>query len=99
MSLFQSIVIEKYVRELDQTELNSAWQAYSDYFLDLGIQDNIRISKEEQYQEGFLRDLFVKVLGYTLNPNADYDLTTEFKNQQGVKKRTARYSKRAMLSG
>lgn len=86
MSLFQSIVIEKYVRELDQTELNSAWQAYSDYFLDLGIQDNIRISKEEQYQEGFLRDLFVKVLGYTLNPNADYDLTTEFKNQTGSKK-------------
>ncbi|WP_339341073.1 N-6 DNA methylase, partial [uncultured Psychrobacter sp.] len=86
MSLFQSIVIEKYVRELDQTELNSAWQAYSDYFLDLGIQDNIRISKEEQYQEGFLRDLFVKVLGYTLNPNPDYDLTTEFKNQTGSKK-------------
>ena len=86
MSLFQSIVIEKYVQELDPKKLEQAWQSYSDYFLNAAIQDNIRISKEEQYQEGFLRDLFVTVLGYTLNPNPDYDLTTEFKNQVGSKK-------------
>lgn len=86
MSLFQSIVIEKYVQELDPKKLEQAWQSYSDYFLNAAIQDNIRISKEEQYQEGFLRDLFVTVLGYTLNPNPDYDLTTEFKNQTGSKK-------------
>ena len=86
MSLFQSIVIEKYVQELDPKKLEQAWQSYSDYFLNAAIQDNIRISKEEQYQEGFLRDLFVTVLGYTLNPNPDYDLTTEFKNQAGSKK-------------
>lgn len=86
MALFQSIIIEKYVRKLDQTELASAWQVYSDYFLDPSIQDNIRLSKEEQYQEGFLRDLFVKVLGYTLNPQSNYNLTTEFKNQTGSKK-------------
>lgn len=86
MSLFQSIVIEKYVRELDKTELASAWQIYRQCFLDLSKQDNIRLSKEEQYQEGFLRDLFVDVFGYTLNPNPNYNLTTEFKNQTGSKK-------------
>lgn len=86
MSLFQSIVIEKYVRELDNTQLKTAWQTYSHCFLNLSKQDNIRLSKEEQYQEGFLRDLFVDVFGYTLNPNPDYNLTTEFKNQAGSKK-------------
>ena len=86
MSLFQSIIIEKYVRELDNTQLETAWQTYSHCFLNLSKQDNIRLSKEEQYQEGFLRDLFVDVFGYTLNPNPDYDITTEFKNQTGSKK-------------
>lgn len=86
MSLFQSIVIEKYVRELDSTQLETAWQTYSHCFLDLSKQDNIRLSKEEQYQEGFLRDLFVDVFGYTLNPNPNYNITTEFKNQTGSKK-------------
>ncbi|WP_201548963.1 Eco57I restriction-modification methylase domain-containing protein [Psychrobacter fjordensis] len=86
MSLFQSIIIEKYVRELDNTQLEAAWQTYSRCFLNLSKQDNIRLSKEEQYQEGFLRDLFVDVFGYTLNPNPSYDITTEFKNQTGSKK-------------
>lgn len=86
MSLFQSIVIEKYVSELDNTQLETAWQTFSHCFLNLSKQDNIRLSKEEQYQEGFLRDLFVDVFGYTLNPNPDYDITTEFKNQTGSKK-------------
>ena len=86
MSLFQSIVIEKYVRELDSAKLETAWQTYSHCFLNLSKQDNIRLSKEEQYQEGFLRDLFVDVFGYTLNPNPNYNITTEFKNQTGSKK-------------
>jgi|TARA_R110002020_G_scaffold448372_1_gene661163 hypothetical protein len=86
MSLFQSIVIEKYVRELDSSQLETAWQTFSHCFLNLSKQDNIRLSKEEQYQEGFLRDLFVDVFGYTLNPNPNYNLTTEFKNQTGSKK-------------
>ena len=86
MSLFQSIVIEKNVSELDNTQVEAAWQTYSHCFLNLLKQDNIRLSKEEQYQEGFLRDLFVDVFGYTLNPNPDYDITTEFKNQTGSKK-------------
>jgi hypothetical protein len=42
---------------------------FSQHFFNPEIQQNIRNSKEEEYQDGFLRDLFVTVLvGYTLNP-------------------------------
>jgi len=61
MSLFQSIVIEKYVRELDSTQLETAWQTYSHCFLDISKQDNIRLSKEKDYQESCLLG-FSKVL-------------------------------------
>jgi tRNA1(Val) A37 N6-methylase TrmN6 len=30
--------------------------------------------------------LFVNILGYTLNPHSNYNLTTEFKNEKGAKK-------------
>ena len=55
-------------------------------FLNPEIQENIRNSKEEQFQEGFLRELFVKILGYTLNPEPNYNLITEKKNEKDSKK-------------
>ena len=48
--------------------------------------ENIRLLKEENYQEGFLREIFVDVLGYTINPNKNYNLTTEYKNLTDSKK-------------
>ena len=62
------------------------WQQYQSYFLNEDIQANIHKIKEEQFQEGFLRELFVKVLGYTINPSPNYNLTTELKNEVGTKK-------------
>jgi hypothetical protein len=56
------------------------------HFSNPTIQENIRNSKEEQFQEGFLRELFVNILGYTLNPNPDFNLTTEYKNVKDSKK-------------
>ena len=50
------------------------------------IQENIRTSKEEQYQEGFLNDLFATIFGYVKNPNASFNLTTELKNIKNAKK-------------
>ena len=50
------------------------------------FQRNILNSKEEQFQEGFLRELFVKILGYTLNPDPNFNLTTEKKNETNSKK-------------
>ncbi len=86
MPLFQKSVLNKYLKELDKTAVDEAFKKFVSYFHNPVIQQNIRESKEEQYQEGFLRELFVKVLGYTINPNPDYNLTTEFKNQTGAKK-------------
>jgi len=86
MSLFQHSVLTKYLKEADQTEMNSAYEKLIAYFHNPTIQQNIRNSKEEQFQEGFLRELFVNVLGYTINPNPDYNLTTEFQNERGAKK-------------
>ncbi|WP_127845756.1 Eco57I restriction-modification methylase domain-containing protein [Psychroflexus aestuariivivens] len=86
MALFQSTVVQKYLKAQNQTELQEKWEAYKAHFHDPSIQENIRNAKEEQYQEGFLRDLFVKILGYTLNPATDYNLTTELKNVKDSKK-------------
>lgn len=86
MSLFQRSVLEKYLKQQDSALTREGYKDFKAHFHDPAIQANIRESKEEQYQEGFLRDLFVKVLGYTLNPQDKYNLTTEFKNEVGAKK-------------
>ncbi|MDF2158023.1 TaqI-like C-terminal specificity domain-containing protein [Algoriphagus sp. CAU 1675] len=66
--------------------MHEAFGAYLTYFHNPRIRENIRASKEEQFQEGFLRELFVKILGYTINPEPDYNLTTELKNIKDSKK-------------
>jgi len=86
MALFQNSVLNKYLQHQDQSKLAEAYKKFTAFFQDPAIQQNIRESKEEQFQEGFLRELFVKVLGYTLNPQANYNLTTEFKNEKDSKK-------------
>ena len=61
--LFQKNIIKKYLGLLNEELTQEAWNKYQAYFLNKEIQQNIRQSKEEQFQEGFLRELFVKVLG------------------------------------
>ncbi|WP_366933132.1 N-6 DNA methylase [Flavobacterium sp.] len=70
----------------DITKISTAYAEYSSYFHNSTIQENIRNSKEEQFQEGFLRELFVTILGYTLNPTPNFNLTTEYKNVKDSKK-------------
>jgi len=84
--LFQKNIIKKYVAGLADEAVSTAWEQYKGYFLDAATQANIQQSKEEQFQEGFLRELFVKVLGYTLNPSPNYNLITEKKNETNAKK-------------
>ena len=86
MAFFQKTILKKYQAMLPKEQLDEAWQKYQVYFLNPKIQDNILHSKEEQFQEGFLRELFVKILGYTLNPSPDYNLITEQKNETDAKK-------------
>ena len=84
--LFQKTILNKYKQALPKETTAQPWQTYQQYFLNQDIQQNILQSKEEQFQEGFLRELFVKVLGYTLNPSPDYNLITEKKNETNSKK-------------
>ncbi|MFN7707566.1 MAG: Eco57I restriction-modification methylase domain-containing protein, partial [Sphingobacteriia bacterium] len=86
MPLFQKTVTETHLKTLDATLLDQKWQAYQAHFLNPEIRQNIRNAKEEQYQEGFLQDLFVHILGYTKNPSPGYNLTTELKNVTNSKK-------------
>jgi hypothetical protein len=44
------------------------------------------IQKRNSFKKVFLRELFVKVLGYTLNPEPNFNLTTEYKNIKDSKK-------------
>ena len=66
--------------------MDQVWDKFHFHFQDNDIQDNIKKSKEEQYQEGFLRDLFVNIFNYVLNPTSGFNLTTELKNIKGSKK-------------
>ena len=84
--LFQGNIIKKYLGLVDEALISEAWEKYQNYFLNEEIQANIHKIKEEQFQEGFLRELFVKILGYTINPSPKFNLTTEYKNEVGSKK-------------
>lgn len=86
MALFQKSVLNQYLKDLDKTKVSNAYELFKAHFHNATIQQQIRDSKEEQYQEGFCRDLFVNVLGYTLNPQPNFNLTTEQKNETDSKK-------------
>jgi hypothetical protein len=86
MPLFQNSVLKKYRSTQDQNRIDEAFLQFQSYFGNPFIRENIRNSKEEQFQEGFLRELFVNILGYTINPEPDFNLTTELKNIKDSKK-------------
>lgn len=86
MPLLQSTIVNKYLATLDRNKIDDAYQRFCAYFHDAERQKNIMQSKEEQFQEGFLRELFVNILGYTLNPDPGFDLITEKKDTKDAKK-------------
>lgn len=86
MALFQTSVLKTYLAQQDATIVERAYKKYTKYFHNATIQENIKNSKEEQYQAKFLDELFVNVLDYTLNPKPNFNITTEFKNQKGAGK-------------
>uniref|UniRef100_UPI00404A447F hypothetical protein n=1 Tax=Flavobacterium sp. TaxID=239 RepID=UPI00404A447F len=86
MALFQSAVLKKYLQAQNKSLINEKWESYKSFFLDPAQQERINSLKEEQYQYGFLNDLFVKILGYTLEPNENFNLSTEYKNVKDSKK-------------
>jgi type I restriction-modification system DNA methylase subunit len=86
MSLFQKSVVNKYLKTLNSVEVEKSFLKFKEFYGNSVRLENIRLLKEENYQEGFLREIFVQVLGYTINPDENYNLTTEFKNLTDAKK-------------
>jgi hypothetical protein len=85
MQIFQKSVVQKHLRNLDQEKIEKAFEKFRLNYNPAKI-EQIKSLKEEEYQDGFLRDIFVDVLGYTLRPNENYDLQREYKNQTDGKK-------------
>lgn len=86
MSLFKAKILAQYAQDEQQIEqCYAALQAFQ------SKAEDIRHFKEEQYQTGFLEDIFEKCLGYTLkihNPK-QYNLEREKKDETDGKKADA----------
>ena len=79
--MFQKSIIEKYLSKLDANLLHEKYKKYCANYKNETKIANIRAVKEEQYQEGFIRDVFCSVLNYTIKPEPDYNILTELKNE------------------
>ncbi len=83
--MFQKSVINKHLANIDSGKIDNAFTKFKENYNPSKVQ-KINKLKEEEYQDGFLRDIFVDVLGYILNPDENHNLSREFKNQADSKK-------------
>lgn len=85
MTIFQKSVIKRHLDNLDKEQVEKSYQKFRKNYNPAKIEE-IKKLKEEEYQDGFLRDIFVNVFGYILKPDSNYNLAREFKNQGDGKK-------------
>ena len=85
MSLFQESIIRKHLVSLDQDVVDKAYLRFKEVYSANKI-TNIKVAKEEQYQEGFIKDIFGAVLGYSVFPEQPFNIQTEKKNVADSKK-------------
>ena len=85
MEIFQKSVINNHLANLDKEQVERAFEKFKENYSPKKIAE-IKNLKEEEYQDGFLREIFVDVFGYTLKPAENYNLAREFKNQADGKK-------------
>jgi type I restriction-modification system DNA methylase subunit len=85
MAIFQKSVLKKHLNNLDKEQVEKAYLKFKNNYNPTKI-EQIKTLKEEEYQDGFLRDIFVDAFGYTLRPDENYNLQREFKNQTDGKK-------------
>ena len=88
MSIFQISVINKYLKTLDDEKVTKARQQFDEFYGNKIRLHNIMQLKEENYQEGFLRQIFVDVLKYTINPNFNH--TIDFFNKLTISQQDER---------
>lgn len=64
MSLFQKSVLSKYLNYQNKELIYTKWISYKDFFHNVVTQKNIKAIKEESFQKGFIRELFVNIMGF-----------------------------------
>ena len=74
------------------TELTPIYKNYLYYFGNPAIQANILELNEQQYQGEFIEALFVNILGYTAQPQPNFNLLREKKNETDAKSADAAIS-------
>jgi len=84
MSLFQTQVERQFLAGIT-TNLSPIYKKYVDYFGNPAIQANILELIEQQYQGEFIEALFVNVLGYIAQPQPNFNLLREKKNETDAK--------------
>ncbi len=85
MGIFQKSVVNNHLASLDKEQVDKAFEKFKENYSPAKISE-IKKLKEEEYQDGFLREIFVDIFGYTLKPADNYNLAREFKNQTDGKK-------------
>jgi len=85
MPLFQDSIVRKHLSTIDDQVVEAAYLEYKRVYSPEKI-NNIQAAKEEQYQEGFIKDVFGSVLGYSIYPDHPYNIETEKKNESNSKK-------------
>lgn len=85
MAIFQNSVLNKHLNFQDKSKLNAAYNKLKVY---QARAKEISKYKEEEYQDGFFRDVFVNVFGYTYKYDGDpkFNLLREKKNVNDSKK-------------
>ncbi len=90
--IFQQRVLEKYISDQDESIVKQRWEKFQKFQLKAIANKEDKTSflyKEEEYQAGFLSDVFENCLGYKLNihsSNNDFNLRREVKNESDSKK-------------
>ncbi|OFX77888.1 MAG: hypothetical protein A2X12_03715 [Bacteroidetes bacterium GWE2_29_8] len=89
MALFQQSVLNSYISKVNEKFVNELYNKFQKHFGNGKIQENIRKLNETKYQQGFLTELLVNVFGYIKNPNENFNLDFEVKNENNNKKADA----------
>lgn len=85
MPLFQERIVQKYLKQVDEQEIEIAYDNFKTHYSPQRIQ-NIRTLKEEAFQEQFIKEIFGSVLGYSVYPDVPHNIEIEKKNESNAKK-------------
>ncbi|CAA6805674.1 MAG: putative type IIS restriction/modification enzyme [uncultured Campylobacterales bacterium] len=82
--IFNKKILQNYINKQDETLIDLRWPKYQKYLAKI---DRIKDFKEEEYQDGFLQDIFEDCLGYISKTKSEnYTLEREKKNETDSKK-------------